>query len=112
HKYLSVCLYVDGLKLSVHKSSNLETQNAYYNGWLSGCFVSNVFVFSPTDCIMYAAINKPGSWHDSQVGISVYDRLRYDTPHEFNILANSAFAYSDYLSKHILTVMKDSAMDI
>ncbi|KAJ2991387.1 hypothetical protein HDV02_003828 [Globomyces sp. JEL0801] len=103
--------FVDGLNLPIRESSDLETQNAYYNGWLSGCFVSNVFVFSPTGFIIYAAINKPGSGHDSQVARSLYDKLRYDTPHEFNILADSAFAYSDDLSKHILAVMKDSAMD-
>ncbi|KAJ2984661.1 hypothetical protein HDV02_000956, partial [Globomyces sp. JEL0801] len=100
--------FVDGLNLPVHESSDFETQNAYHTGWLSGCLVSNVFVFSPTGCIIYAAINKTGSWHDSQVARSLYDKLRFDTPQEFDVLADSAIAYSDDLSKHILAVERFS----
>lgn len=103
--------FVDGLNLPVLESSDAEIQNAYYNGWLAGCFVSNVFVFNSKGIIIYAAINKPGSWHDSNVARSLYDKLRYNTPGEYNILADSAFSFSEDLAKNICAVMKDSAKE-
>jgi hypothetical protein len=39
---------VDGLNLPVQVSGDEEMQNAMYNGWLHGHFVSNVIVFGPT----------------------------------------------------------------
>lgn len=103
--------FVDGLNLPVLESSDPEIQNAYYNGWLSGCYVSNVFVFSSKGYIIYAAINKPGSWHDSHVARSLYDKLRFHTPGKYNILADSAFAYTEDVSDNIIAVMKDNAKE-
>jgi hypothetical protein len=68
-------------------------------------------VFNSKGIIIYAAINKPGSWHDSNVARSLYDKLRYNTPGEYNILADSAFSFSEDLAKNICAVMKDSAKE-
>lgn len=38
---------IDGLNLPVQTSSDMEIENATYNGWLSEHFVSSVLVFSP-----------------------------------------------------------------
>jgi hypothetical protein len=45
---------VDGLNLPVQVSRDEDMQNAMYNGWLHGHFVSNVIVFGPTGA--YAVI--------------------------------------------------------
>lgn len=97
--------FVDGLNIPVLQSSDSDIQNAYYNGWLSGCYVSNVFVFSAKGKIIYAAINKPGSWHDSNVARSLYDKLRWETPGNYNILADSAFSYTNDIAQNILAVI-------
>jgi hypothetical protein len=51
----------------VQASGDPDIQNAYYNGYLCACYVSNVLVFAPNGKIIFAAINQPNSWHDSQV---------------------------------------------
>ncbi|KAI0740008.1 hypothetical protein BC629DRAFT_278976 [Irpex lacteus] len=38
---------VDGLNLLVETSSDEDMENAMYNGWLHGHYVSNIIVFSP-----------------------------------------------------------------
>jgi hypothetical protein len=88
--------FVDGLNIPLLESGDSDVQNAYYNGWLSACYVSNVFVFAPTGKIIYAAINRPGSWHDSAVCKSLYEKLKL-LESDFNILADSAFTYTKSL---------------
>jgi hypothetical protein len=77
--------FIDGLNLPVLASQNPEIQNGFYNGWLAGCYVSNIFVFSPKGYIIYAAINRPGSWHDAQAIVNkllFYYMLRLHCPIE------------------------------
>ena len=42
-------------------------QNKNYNGYRHDIHLNNVLAFAPTGKIIYAALNYPGSWHDSQV---------------------------------------------
>ncbi|CAD6886573.1 unnamed protein product [Tilletia controversa] len=37
--------FVDGLNLRIYQPSNLDEQNAYYNGWLADTYCSQVLVF-------------------------------------------------------------------
>ena len=39
--------FVDGLNLKIQEPGDVNTQNAYYNGWKSACFASQVIVFTP-----------------------------------------------------------------
>lgn len=65
---VSNCIgFVDGVSVPVQCSSNMEEQEKFYNGYHGDTCVNNVFAFSPTGKIMFAAINYVGSWHDSQV---------------------------------------------
>lgn len=59
--------FVDGLAIPIECSGDMEEQAKYYNGYQGTTTVNNVFAFSPTGKIMFAAINYVGSWHDSQV---------------------------------------------
>lgn len=45
--------FVDGLNIRIEDPGDPEEQNAYYNGWLSGCYCSQVIVFTPDGCICY-----------------------------------------------------------
>lgn len=45
--------FIDGLNLKIEDPGDPDEQNAYYNGWLSGCFCSQVIVFTPDGCICY-----------------------------------------------------------
>ena len=37
--------------------------------------INNVFCFAPTGKIIFACINFPGSWHDSQVSLSLISKV-------------------------------------
>ena len=52
--------FLDGLKLKIHPPSDPEMENAYYNGWTSDHYISNVFLFTPDGCVSYAVMNCPG----------------------------------------------------
>jgi hypothetical protein len=102
--------FVDGLNLPVLQHQDPQIQNAFYNGWLAGCFVSNVFVFSSKGYIIYGAINRPGSWHDAQVSRKLIDKLSKSN-HDYNILADSAFPVSKRVQGKILVVLKEDAKE-
>ena len=46
-----------------------------YNSHTKDTICNNVFAFSPTGKIFYAALNYPGSWHDSQVSANLICRM-------------------------------------
>jgi hypothetical protein len=84
--------FVDGFRLFIQDFSIPAEQNAYYNQkYLSN--VANLIVSAPDGTIIYYAINFPGSWHDSAVSKSLYDRLSDPdrTPNPFRIIADQAF---------------------
>ena len=59
--------FSDGLTVLSECNSDREEQNAFYNGYYHDTCVNNVFLFSAIGKICLAAINYPGSWHDSEV---------------------------------------------
>ena len=98
---------IDGLNLPCQVSSDVEMENATYNGWLHSHFVSSVIVFSSkgassskftqptltihTGEIIACRVNCPGSWHDSRVAAGIYEKLENETPDGFCLVADSAF---------------------
>jgi len=99
---------IDGLNLPCQVSSDVEIENATYNGWLHSHFISSVIVFSskgscslectywsvftaPIGEIIGCRTNCPGSWHDSRVAEGIYDKLEHKTPDGYRIVADAAF---------------------
>ncbi len=60
----------DGLKLSIENSGDVVVQNAFYNGWTSDTYVTNLFLFALDGRIIAAVLNSVGSWHDSTLAQS------------------------------------------
>ena len=54
-------------------SSEILEQNKFYNGYKHDTTVNNVLAFAPDGKVIHAAINFPGSWHDSTVCQSLID---------------------------------------
>ena len=52
--------FVDGVWMQVLEPADVEAQNAYYNGWKACCNISNVIVWAPDGCIIWARYNCPG----------------------------------------------------
>jgi len=67
--------FVDGVYFPMFDPADSDIQNAFYNGWKAMCSVTNVIVFSPEGCIIWASFNYPGSWHDAKVARSLYDLM-------------------------------------
>jgi len=65
--------FVDGLSVPAQCCSEVVAQNKAYNGYKHDTHVNNVLAFSPTGMVMYAAINYPGSWHDSTVSADLIE---------------------------------------
>jgi hypothetical protein len=67
----------DGLFLRFERSISQRIQWMFYNGWLHGHFISNVFVFAVDGTIRICGLNAPGSMHDSTIAdcTGVYDKL-------------------------------------
>ncbi|KAK7685815.1 hypothetical protein QCA50_011161 [Cerrena zonata] len=82
---------IDGLNLPCQVSDDVEIENATYNGWLHGHFISSVFVFGARGTLIGGHFNCPGSWHDSRVAMPIYNRLRDRTPNGYYLVADTAF---------------------
>ncbi len=59
--------FVDGVAFAVQCGESEEEQARDYNGYRHDTVCNNVFAFGPDGKIFFAAVNFPGSWHDSMV---------------------------------------------
>jgi DDE superfamily endonuclease len=68
---------MDGLKIPIEEPWGDELQGRFYNGWLHGHFLTNLFLFTPDGRIRMCVINAPGSMHDSQLAMQfgVYNTI-------------------------------------
>ena len=67
----------DGLKIKFESCHGLQEQSMYYNGWVGGQYITNLFVYSIEGRIIEACINVPGAIHYSSIAhmFGVYDKL-------------------------------------
>jgi len=70
-KVADVIGFTDGVSLPIQCASDPISQATNYNGYHHDTMCNNVFCFAPTGKIIFACINFPGSWHDSQVSLSL-----------------------------------------
>ena len=100
---------MDGLNLPVQQSREQEIENATFNGWLQGHFISSVFAFDSRGMLIHinqsqsniivtyigdiiaCNLNCPGSWHDSRVAKPIFERLRTTTPPGYYLVTDTAF---------------------
>ena len=97
---------MDGLNLATQTSDDIEIENATYNGWMHDHFVSCVFSFGSTGMystnpfllslsrtgeIIACRLNAPGSWHDSRLAQTIYEKLRTQTPDGYYLVTDTAF---------------------
>jgi hypothetical protein len=78
HLLLHDCWAImDGLKLYLQQSGNMEIQEQFCNGWTHDHYVTSVFCFCPDGTILIAFFNVPGSVHNSQVAElgKIYSKL-------------------------------------
>ncbi|CDF33017.1 unnamed protein product [Chondrus crispus] len=70
-------------------------QNAYFKGFTQGVEVTNLFVWNFYGELIHAAINFPGSWHDTKLASAsglYFPKLSDEyTPPGYAVLGDSAF---------------------
>ena len=100
--------FVDGVYFRCSDPPDELTQNAYYNSWRSYCSITNVLVFSPDGCIMWARYNMPGSYHDARLARPLYTMLLdpLQTPAQFSLIADTAFPRTGEMFGRIITPPK------
>jgi hypothetical protein len=68
---------LDGLNLILQSMKDNKVQSIFYNGWMHGHYMSNVFVFGVDGTIKICGLNSPGTMHDSTLANdgNVYEKL-------------------------------------
>jgi len=90
----SVFAVTDGGRMACADYTDPDLQNAYFEGFTQNVEVTNLFVWDFRGEIIHAALNFPGSWHDTKLaGVSglYYPKLSDElTPPGFAIHGDSA----------------------
>lgn len=86
---------MDGGRIPCADFTDLLMQNAYYDGYTGNLEVTNLFVFNLMGEVIHAAVNFPGSLHDSRmVNASklLHEFLQdHKTPPGYAVICDSAF---------------------
>ena len=85
----------DGGRMPCADDTDIDLQNAYFEGFTQNVEVTNLFVWNFFGEIIHAAVNYPGSWHDKKLaGMSglYFAKLSDEmAPPGMAILGDSAF---------------------
>lgn len=105
--------FVDGKNLDVLQPSDFEAQNAQFNGWLHGCFVTGVLVFDSNGLLIWCKHNCPGSWNDSEMSRELAAKLTDPTKTlpGHGLCADTAFPVGPDLFQHIVSPLKEGEAD-
>jgi hypothetical protein len=57
---------VDGKNFRVQEPSDIDLQNAMYNGWLHASLITGVLCFSVDGTLIWGKHNCVGSWNDGE----------------------------------------------
>jgi hypothetical protein len=100
--------FVDGKNYSVESPTDVDKQNAFYNGWLHSTLVTGVLCFGANGTIIWAKHNCPGSWNDSENSRELRRNLKDDTItlDGYGVVADSAFPVGAEMHDRIITPMK------
>lgn len=104
--------FVDGLNCPIRDPQDPNEQNAYYNGWLAGCYVSSVILYGSDGTILWIKFNAPGSWHDARIAEGLFEKLINHCPEPFAILSDSAFPRNEQMKFKILSPLKESEVTL
>ena len=98
-RILDVIGFTDGVSLPIQCASDPISQATNYNGYHHDTMCNNVFCFAPTGKDNFACLNFPGSWHDSQVSLSLIAKA-VENIGDYKICVDQGFPRSgDLLNK-------------
>jgi hypothetical protein len=96
--------------MQVQQPPDPDDQNAHYNGWLHGVFVTGTLCFSADGLIVWAKHNCPGSWNDGDTSLD-FRRILADPvlnpDSRYGIVADSAFPCGKDMTGRVMTPLKE-----
>jgi hypothetical protein len=98
--------FMEGFTTPIAASTIQSEQNPYWSGWKHQALCSTIIVTSSDGIIRWAAVNYPGSWHDSTIARPLFVQLEAKSlpiPNDHYILADSAFRQKGHLATLIRT---------
>jgi hypothetical protein len=100
--------YVDGKNLPVQEPTDVDLQNAMYNGWLHCVLVTGVLCFGCDGTLIWAKHNVVGSWNDGEVAGNLFNKLRDRslTLEGYGLVSDSAFPAAKTMFSAIVTPLK------
>ena len=63
--------FIDGKNYRVQKPTNVDLQNAMYNGWLHSVLITGVFCFGVDGTVAWGKHNFVGSWNDALIFFTI-----------------------------------------
>jgi len=105
--------YVDGKNLPVQEPTDIDLQNAMYNGWLHCVLVTGVLCFGCDGTLIWAKHNVVGSWNDGEVAGNLFHKLldRSLTIEGYGLVSDSAFPAAKTMFSAIVTPLKDGELE-
>lgn len=105
--------YVDGKNLPVQEPTDVDLQNAMYNGWLHCVLVTGVLCFGCDGTLIWAKHNIVGSWNDGEVAGKLFTKLMdvSCTLPGYGLVSDSAFPTSKAMFQRIVTPLKDGELE-
>jgi hypothetical protein len=105
--------YVDGKNLPVQEPTDVDLQNAMYNGWLHCVLVTGVLCFGCDGTLIWAKHNVVGSWNDAEVAGKLFTKLLDPavTLPGYGLVSDSAFPSAKALFKAIVTPLKEGELE-
>ena len=103
--------FVDGKNYRVQEPTDIDIQNAMYNGWLHSVLVTGVLCFGVDGCLIWGKHNCVGSWNDGDMSRDLQEKLLYDVDDGWGIIADTAFPVSKQLVGKIISPLKEGELE-
>ena len=92
---------MDGLKVTINKTTDDIMQSHFYNEWTHGHDIADLFLFTHDRLIRAAYLNSPGTTHDSTMATMsrIYNQIDdvfYSMEGTAKVVVDSAFAVEDH----------------
>lgn len=105
--------FIDGKNYPVEEPTNIDLQNAMYNGWLHSVFVTGCFCFAADGTVAWGKHNFVGSWNDGETSRDFVEALiNPDLSLEgHGVVADTAFPVSSACFSRIITPLKEGEIE-
>jgi hypothetical protein len=105
--------FVDGKNFHVQKPSNIDHQNACYNGWLHATLITGVLCFGVDGTLIWGKHNCVGSWNDGDISRELQWMLMDDNllEHNHGIVSDTAFPVGKALVGRIVSPLKENELE-